>query len=382
MIERQSKAQSFTLPAFRNGFGDFRPTLIGCLCYLVALVAALALADSTQTVSRQGILAFMGSGLAVAFLLFIVPFWGSVLVGIAALFFGSKEALEGSSFILPWLVSSAGLLVFPMLQLAQHWEKALVFRLGRLKNLRGPGPFIILPLVDRAVRRIDTRIRVVEFTHEKTLTKDTVPVSVDAIAYWMVWDAEKATLEVEDYLEAVTLSAHAALRNAIGKHELSSLLSEQERLGKEIQEYIDEKTNPWGISILSIGITEIAIAKELEDSLSKEAQARREQQSRQILAEAEAAVADSFVSASRKYADNPTALQLRGMNIAYEGLRKNGTILLLPSGAVQEMALGTAIREAIAKNGASDSGLAGDSAGGGESSTPPGMNPGSQSQGG
>jgi regulator of protease activity HflC (stomatin/prohibitin superfamily) len=228
----------------------------------------------------------------------------------------------------------------PFLQMAQQWEKAVIFRLGRFKGLRGPGLFLIVPVIDRAARFVDTRIRATDFRAETTLTKDTVPVNVDAIAFWMIWDAEKATLEVEDFLDAVILAAQAALRDAIGKNDLASLLSERDRLGKEIQEILDAKTNPWGVSILSIGITDIIISKELEDALSQQAQAERERHSRLILGEAEVEVARKYVEASKVYAENPTALQLRGMSMVYESIRKNGTVVLLPSGAVQDLALG------------------------------------------
>jgi regulator of protease activity HflC (stomatin/prohibitin superfamily) len=333
----------------RLWYGDFRLTIVGFILYLIILAGAVAASGAPPAAGFDARAAgtMIVVGIVAALIILFLPFWAVVLTCMAAGGIAIRATLGNDASLWPWAIVAVGLLLAPMVQLAQQWEKAVVFRLGRLRGLRGPGVFLIAPVIDRAPRRIDTRIRVVEFRHETTLTRDTVPVSVDAIAFWMVWDAEKATLEVEDYFEAVTLAAHAALRNAIGKHDLSSLLSEQERLGKEIQEYIDAKTNPWGVTILSIGITDIVITKELEDSLSRQAQAQRERQSRVILAEAEEEVADSFVNASRKYADNPTALQLRGMSITYEGLRKNGAIVLLPSGAVQELALGKVIQDTV-----------------------------------
>ena len=223
--------------------------------------------------------------------------------------------------------------------MAHHWEKAVILRLGRFHRLRGPGLFWLPPVLDRVARFVDTRIRATDFSAEKTITMDTVPVHVDALAFWMIWDAQKAVLEVENFIEAVVLSAQTALRDAIGRNELAALLSERERLGQEIQQVLDRKTNPWGITILSIEITDILIPKELEDAMSKRAQAERERQSRVILGEAEREVAAKFVEAARIYEANPTALQLRGMNMIYEGIRQHGTIVLLPSGALSSMSL-------------------------------------------
>jgi len=324
---------------------DFRLNVFGFFLLGVVIAAGIAVTAAGGApfeIEGLGIVAL--STLIAGLILLVIPYWSLDLALIAAVCILS---LRLSAAGLSWLpvILAAGLLLMPMVQLAQQWEKVVVFRLGRFHRLRGPGLFLIAPIIDRALRVVDTRIRVIEFRHETTLTRDTVPVSVDAIAFWMIWDAEKAILEVEDYLDAVTLAAHAALRNAIGKHDLASLLSEQERLGKEIQEFLDAKTNPWGVSILSIGITDIVISKELEDSLSKQAQAERERQSRLILGRAEEEIANAFVEASKHYADNPTALKLRAMSIVYEGLRKNGTIVLLPSGAVQDMALGKVVED-------------------------------------
>ncbi len=322
---------------------DFRLSSLGFLLFVIAVGAGALipiLGGASFQLEALGCVV-LGCFIAVLILYFF-PLWILDLAFIVAAGAALRWAL-GDAFLAPLAVMGAGFILMPTIQLAQQWEKVVMFRLGRFAGLRGPGVFLIAPLVDRAARLMDTRIRVVEFHHETTLTKDTVPVSVDAIAFWMVWDAEKATLEVADYLESVTLAAHAALRNAIGKHDLASLLSEQERLGKEIQEFLDARTSPWGITILSIGITDIVISKELEDALSRQAQAQRERQSRLILAEAEQEVADSYVEASKRYRDNPTALQLRGMSITYEGIRKNGTIVLLPSAAVQDLSLGKVI---------------------------------------
>jgi regulator of protease activity HflC (stomatin/prohibitin superfamily) len=324
---------------------DFRLNIFSILILGIAIGSGIAVAVAGGAPFEiKGLGAVVLATLIAGLLLLVIPFWIVALGLTAAVCLLSIWLAETG---LPWLpiICAAGILLMPAVQLAQHWEKVVVFRLGRFHRLRGPGLFLIVPIIDRAAKFIDTRIRVIEFRHETTLTRDTVPVIVDAIAFWMIWDAEKATLEVEDYLDAVTLAAHAALRNAIGKHDLAGLVSEQERLGKEIQEFLDAKTNPWGVSILSIGITDIIISKELEDSLSKQAQAERERQSRLILGRAEEEIAHALVEASKHYADNPTALKLRAMSIIYEGLRKNGTIVLLPSGAVQDMALGKVVED-------------------------------------
>ena len=195
-------------------------------------------------------------------------------------------------------------------------------------------------MVDRIAEFIDMRIRATDFSAEKTLTKDTVPVHVDALSFWMIWDAKRAILEVEDYTEAVILSAQTALRDSIGKHPLSSLLSEREELGREIQQALDAKTNPWGVSILSVEITDIIIPKELEDSLSKQAQAEREKESRIILGAAEVEIAKKFTEASAQYANDPIALQLRSMNMVYEGIRQNNSMMLMPASILDHMDFG------------------------------------------
>ncbi len=241
---------------------------------------------------------------------------------------------------------SLGFIAAPAVQIAKEWEKAVVLRLGKFKSLNGPGVFLILPMMDSVIRYVDTRIRATDFRAETTLTKDTVPTNVNAIAFWMVWDAKKAVIEVENFMEAVILSSQAVLRDAIGRHDLSELLSERERLGKEIQKALDAKTNSWGITVLSIEISDIIIPKELEDSMSKQAQAERERMSRVILGTAEVEVAEKFEEASEKYKNNPTALHLRAMNMIFEGLKKQGSIILLPSSAIESMSLGTVLGSA------------------------------------
>jgi regulator of protease activity HflC (stomatin/prohibitin superfamily) len=215
--------------------------------------------------------------------------------------------------------------------------------MGKFKKVHGSGLMFLIPLVDRIAQFIDMRIRATDFSAEKTLTRDTVPVHVDALAFWMIWDAKKAILEVENYTEAVILSAQTALRDSIGKHKLSSLLSDREELGKAIQQSLDAKTNPWGVTILSVEITEIIIPKELEDSLSKQAQAEREKESRIILGAAEVEIAKKFTEASKEYANDPVALQLRSMNMIYEGIRQNNSMMLLPASILDHMDIGAVL---------------------------------------
>jgi hypothetical protein len=283
--------------------------------------------------------ALAGSVLGFALVLLLFPSWALILVFVGGLWIGRAALSMGHLWPLLSL-TSLGFLLAPGMQLAYQWEKAVILRLGRFHRLRGPGVFLLVPFLDRVTRFVDTRIRATDFSAEKTITMDTVPVHVDALAFWMIWDARRAILEVENYLEAVVLSAQTALRDAIGRNELSDLLSDRERLGKEIQQVLDRKTNPWGITILSIEITDIIIPKELENAMSKRAQAERERQSRVILGTAEIEISEKFVKAAEQYKDNPTALHLRAMNMIYEGIKQHGTIVLLPSGALGSMSLG------------------------------------------
>jgi len=275
-------------------------------------------------------------------LLMLLPAWALVLVLIAGLCIGMFARYAGTMFPLTLMIS-LGYLFAPIFQMAYQWEKAVILRLGKYNRLRGPGVFLIFPFIDRVARFVDTRIRATDFSAEKTITMDTVPVHVDALAFWMIWDATKAILEVENFLEAVVLSAQTALRDSIGRHDLADLLAERERIGGEIKQALDRKTNPWGITILSIEFTDIVIPKELEDAMSKRAQAERERQSRVILGTAEIEISDKFVEAAKRYKDDPTALHLRGMNMIYEGIKQRGTIVLLPSGSLSSMSLGAVL---------------------------------------
>ncbi len=226
------------------------------------------------------------------------------------------------------------------IKIANQWERAVILRLGKFKNLKGPGPFFIIPIIETIVRSVDMRIRSTDFSSESTLTKDTVPVNVDAICFWMVWDAKKAILEVENFYMAIVLSAQTALRDIIGTHQLSELLTHREKLGKRLQEILDEKTNPWGITIQSVEIRDIILPKDLEDAMSKEAQAERERHARVILGTAETEIAEKFVQAAKQYESNPGAMHLRGMNMLFEGLKEKGSLIIVPSSALETMNLG------------------------------------------
>lgn len=226
------------------------------------------------------------------------------------------------------------------IQIADQWEKAIVLRLGKYRGLKGPGLFFIIPVIDRVDAFIDQRVRVTDFVAEKTLTKDTVPVNVDAVVYWTVWDAEKAALEVRQYGKAVTLIAKTGLRDIIGKHELADLLHNREKIADDLQRSLDEHTNPWGISCQNVGIKDIVIPASLSDAMSKQAQAERERKARIILGTAETEISEKFAIAAEKYQDNPIALQLRGMNMLFEGLKEKGSLIIVPSSALESMNLG------------------------------------------
>ncbi len=237
-----------------------------------------------------------------------------------------------------WVIFSV--LVGYSLHTADQWEKAVVLRFGKFKTLRGPGFFSIIPIIDRIDKFIDQRVRVDDFRAESALTKDTVPVNVDAVAYWTVWDAEKTALEVEKYMEAVSYAAQTGLRDIIGKHELSDLIQNREKIAGDLQQALDEQTNPWGITCQTVGIKDIIIPAALSDAMSKQAQAERERQARIILGTAETEISEKFAKASENYSNNPVALQLRGMNMLFEGLKEKGSLIIVPSSALESMNLG------------------------------------------
>ena len=225
-------------------------------------------------------------------------------------------------------------------KVASQWERAIVLRLGRYVGLRGPGLFWIMPFVDSVSTYIDQRVITTGFAAEQTLTADTVPVNVDAVLFWMVYDPEKAALEVQDYRVAVSWAAQTALRDIIGRTSLSELLRGRERIEEELQKLIDSRTNPWGVTVQSVEMRDIVIPSSLQDAMSREAQASREKAARVILGQAEVEIANSFAIAAQTYRDNPTALHLRAMNMLYEGLKEKGALMLIPSSAVESMGMG------------------------------------------
>jgi len=226
------------------------------------------------------------------------------------------------------------------IKVVNQWEKVALLRLGKYVGLRGPGLFHIIPVIETLSPYVDQRVRVASVTAESTLTRDTVPVNVDAIVFWLVWNAEKAILEVEDFLDAINMSAQTALRESIGRHELAQMITERETLGRELQRILDEKTNPWGITVQSVEVRDVRIPQGLEDAMSRQAQAERERQARIILGQAETEISDKFVQAAAAYSQNPTALHLRAMNMLYEAIKERGSMVIVPSSAVETMGLG------------------------------------------
>lgn len=248
----------------------------------------------------------------------------------------------GDAILGGWVVgwTLAGAYFLYALKVASQWEKAVLLRLGKFRGLRGPGMFWIIPIFDNVTTWIDGRVMVTPFSAEKTLTKDTVPVDVDAVLFWVVWDAEKAALEVEDYRAAIAWAAQTALRDIIGRMMLADILVGRSAIDEELQRIIDERTTPWGVTVNSVEIRDIVIPQNLEDAMSRQAQAERERQARVILGESEKQIASSFAEASQAYVDNPTALHLRAMNMLFEGLKEKGALVIVPSSAVDTMNLG------------------------------------------
>jgi len=225
-------------------------------------------------------------------------------------------------------------------KIAQQWEAAIILRLGRFQAMKGPGLFWIIPFVDRVTNWIDQRTITTSFAAEQTLTSDTVPVSVDAVLFWMVHDVQKAALEVQDYEQAVSWAAQTALRDIIGRTALTDLLRGREKIENELQHLIDQRSNPWGVTVQSVEMRDVVIPSALQDAMSREAQAAREKQARIILGQAEMEIAHSFQEAAKSYHENPTALHLRAMNMLYEGLKEKGALMLIPSSAVESMGMG------------------------------------------
>jgi regulator of protease activity HflC (stomatin/prohibitin superfamily) len=262
-------------------------------------------------------------------------------IGIAvtnAIYTGSNAVesgiVAGTAFLMALLISSA-------IKIADPWDKAVVLRLGRFQSLKGPGMFLIIPILDTIPYWIDTRVITTSFKAEKTLTKDTVPVDVDAVLFWKVLDPQKAALEVADYISAISWAAQTALRDVIGKTMLSDMLEGRDKISGLLQKIIDERTEPWGINVNSVEVKDVLIPPALENAMSMQAQAERERQARVILGDSERQVAEKFGEAALTYANNPVALHLRAMNMLYEGLKQNSTIVIVPSSAIDTMQLGS-----------------------------------------
>lgn len=264
----------------------------------------------------------------------------SLVIAIAGAIFGDGRYPEGvlGTWVLGWSLVGAYFLF--AIKVAAQWEKVVVLRLGKFKGLKGPGLFWLIPIVDTAVMWIDHRVAVTTFSAEKTLTKDTVPVDVDAVLFWVVWDAEKAALEVTDYNSAIAWAAQTALREIIGQMTLADILVGRAKMDAELQRVIDERTTPWGITVQSVEIRDVVIPQDLEDAMSRQAQAERERQARVILGESERQISASFAEAAQAYVNNPTALHLRAMNMLFEGLKQKGALVIVPSSAVDSMNLG------------------------------------------
>jgi regulator of protease activity HflC (stomatin/prohibitin superfamily) len=265
----------------------------------------------------------------VALLLFIV----CLLTGIAI-----AQATHQQAYAIAGAL--VGLYFLFAIKIVRQWERVAVLRLGRYVGLRGPGFCHIVPIVETLSPYVDQRVRVASVSAESALTRDTVPVNVDAIVFWMVWNAEKSILEVEDFVQAITLSAQTALRESIGRHELAQMITEREILGRELQRILDEKTNPWGVTVQSVEIRDVKIPQALEDAMSRQAQAERERQARNILGQAETEIADKFAQAAAIYRNDPTALHLRAMNMLYEAIKERGSMVIVPSSVVETMGLG------------------------------------------
>jgi regulator of protease activity HflC (stomatin/prohibitin superfamily) len=268
-------------------------------------------------------------------------FCASVLLGLAV----SRLVNSPGALIAGGLV---GIYFLFAIKIVDQWEKAALLRFGRYRGLRGPGLVFIIPVFETLSRVVDQRVRVSTVSAESTLTRDTVPVNVDAIIFWLVWNAEKAILEVEDFTQAISLGAQTALRESIGRHQLAQMITERETLGRELQRILDEKTTPWGITVQSVEIRDVRIPQTLENAMSQQAQAERERQARVILGDAEVQVSEKFAEASRVYNDNPGALHLRGMNMLYESMREKGSMVIVPSSAIESMGLGGTLATAVA----------------------------------
>ena len=270
----------------------------------------------------------------------VLIFFVILAIGIALAYFMYGFQSESGAIWVLAITGLTALIISSAIKIADQWEKAVVLRLGRFQSLRGPGLFFIIPVIDTVPYLIDMRVITTAFTAEKTLTKDTVPVDVDAVLFWKVLDAKKAALEIAEYKSAINWASQTALRDVIGKTMLAEMLEGRDKMSDTLQKIIDERTEPWGINVISVEVKDVLIPPSLQDAMSMQAQAERERQARVILGDSERQVAEKFGDAAKTYADNPTALHLRAMNMLYEGLKTNSTIVIVPSSALETMQLG------------------------------------------
>jgi regulator of protease activity HflC (stomatin/prohibitin superfamily) len=267
-------------------------------------------------------------------------FFVIIVIGVALAYAGYDEQNSTPAIVIGVISFLVALIVSASIKIADQWDRAVVLRLGRFQSLRGPGLFFIIPIFDNVAYWIDIRVITTSFTAEKTLTKDTVPVDVDAVLFWKVLDAKKAALEIADYRNAINWASQTALRDVIGKTMLSEMLEGRDKMSVQLQKIIDDRTEPWGINVISVEVKDVLIPSSLQDAMSMQAQAERERQARVILGDSERQVAEKFGEAAKTYENNPVALHLRAMNMLYEGLKTNSTIVIVPSSALETMQLG------------------------------------------
>ena len=270
----------------------------------------------------------------------VLIFFIIIAIGLAIAYSGNSNLTGSGTLVIGVITFLLAIIISAAIKIADQWEKAVVLRLGQFQSLRGPGLFFIIPIIDTVAYWIDNRVITTSFTAEKTLTKDTVPVDVDAVLFWRVLDAKKAALEIAEYRNAINWASQTALRDVIGKTMLSEMLEGRDKMSSQLQKIIDDRTEPWGINVISVEVKDVNIPSSLQDAMSMQAQAERERQARVILGDSERQVAEKFGEAAKTYADNPTALHLRAMNMLYEGLKTNSTIVIVPCSALETMSLG------------------------------------------
>jgi regulator of protease activity HflC (stomatin/prohibitin superfamily) len=315
---------------------DFSITAAGTGLFIILLLFAITLRALQGAFSPLELAAAAGIPAAILVLMILWPRWAGG-IKLAALALCAAAIAELPELALTVIYTAAATLLAPAIQKAEEWERAIVLRFGKFHRVKGPGLFFLIPLMDRVAQRVDLRIRVTDFSAQETLTRDSVTVTVDALCFWLVWDPEKAILELEDYFDAVILSSKTALRSAVSSNDLSTFLQHGEVIARQIQEEVDRKTTEWGITVQHIEITDIQIPKKLQDSLSRVAQAEREKKSRVLLAEAEIEIARKLQEAVEIYAKNEPAMKLKILSILNEGLKAGNSMMLVPNSIAEEL---------------------------------------------